>query len=777
LSRRTQRFLVIVTNTALALVGAVLLLGLVLGGSVSTPSFVVSGAITLVVLTLGLAVNRPKPLGAWIAFIGAVVSSVAGGVAWDVAPRLGDFSSTRPLTPDLVLVPAYPLLALALVLMARRHPQKMRRGALVDAAVVGLGFALLAWWLTTRESYLGAPVNLAAATSLIWAPTASTALASLGLRYAFSRGIRASSASDRFVAFALVTFAAADVLYFFMDLHAWEGGAATADTLYSWSLLLMMLAALHPSVHDAPKAPSREPYATVGLGVMVAALAALVVVALVEVDPETLGESLVTGTLGAAFAVTVVLKVFRMLHLLDLQRRAMRHQANHDALTGLPNRPHLLEVLEDSIKDARGAGTDLALMFLDLDRFKHVNDAFGHASGDQLLCLVASRLKSCVRSGDVVARLGGDEFVVVLPEAGPERALEVAARIHESFSLPFDLGSNTLTSATSIGVVTLLDNLERDAPALLEAADTALYRGKREGRGRSVLFDTSMREEEASAVALESALGTALADGYFSVHYQPLVDASSEEVVSVEALLRLNHPDLGSVPPTRFIPIAEETGLIFELGRWVLEHAAHQVASWRARGSSIKLSVNVSPLQLTEPGFADQVASVLVRTGLDPKALDLEITESLLLSGADHVLGALNALRDLGVTLSVDDFGTGYSSLAYLKRFPVQRVKVDRSFVSGLEDPGSNDAALVGTIVAMAASMDLATVAEGVETEAQARRLAALGVDVLQGFRYARPQSAEQLEASLRTQGPPAGIATTTAPVSPVITASNAELF
>jgi len=446
--------------------------------------------------------------------------------------------------------------------------------------------------------------------------------------------------------------------------------------------------------------------------------------------------------------------------LLDVtQRKRAEEQLNYlayyDALTGLPNRARLLERLQQAMLDAGRVNRLVAVMFLDLDRFKYINDTLGHAAGDGLLKAVAERLKTCVRPGDIVARLGGDEFTVALASvAHVDDVARVARKIVDSFAQPFRVGDHALFTTTSVGI-TLYPFDEQDAEGLLKNADAAMYLAKERGRNNFQFFTAELNVRAERRLRIETALRTALERNELSLHYQPQVDTKTGRITGMEALLRWTHPELGNVSPVEFIPVAEETGLILPIGEWVLRSACRQTKAWHATDfsfSKMQVAVNISGKQLRQRDFPDLVQAILEESGLEARYLDLELTESLLMEDIEGTADAMHTLHDLGVSFSVDDFGTGYSSLAYLKRFPIDILKIDRSFVRDIAtDP--NDVAIVKTIIAMAHTLGMKVVAEGVETREQLEFLRAQACDGSQGYYCSAPLPAGEFSELLADWG------------------------
>ncbi len=453
-----------------------------------------------------------------------------------------------------------------------------------------------------------------------------------------------------------------------------------------------------------------------------------------------LNPRLLITTLGAA------LESHRMILQLNTARERARHLATHDQLTGLANRPLFHDRLTQAVSSARRSSQKLAVLFVDLDGFKSINDTLGHAVGDGLLRGIARRVASCLRETDTAARLGGDEFAILLTNLGTELdAAMVARKLLATLGEPLQFRQQSTTIRCSVGIATFPRDAQ-DAEALLKRSDTAVYHAKQRGGNRFDFYTEDMNAAIERRVALEERLRTALDQNEFLVHYQPQFDLTRGRIIGAEALLRWKHPELGLVAPYHFLPIAEETGLIVPLGDWILRSACEQNARWNKAGHrGLRVSVNVSSQQFLEPGLADVVKSALEESGLAPISLELEITESSLLRDVEVTVNTLRRLKDLGVRLAIDDFGTGYSSLAYLKRLPIDVLKIDQSFIRALTtDPA--DATITQTIVQLAAGLNLSTIAEGVETLEQLLLLGSYGCSRMQGFLFGKPVPAQIFE-------------------------------
>ena len=460
------------------------------------------------------------------------------------------------------------------------------------------------------------------------------------------------------------------------------------------------------------------------------------------------------GELLGAFAQQV------SLALTDARTLDAVREAHHDSITGLPNRALFLQRLDRARRVAAGHDHDLTVLFIDLDRFKAVNDTLGHQAGDELLAEVGRRIKDCLRPDDLAARLGGDEFAVLLEQADVCIATGTAARVINALAGAFVISGREVFIGSSIGIAPLTST-HQDAGALLSDADVAMYCAKRAGRGRSVVFEPQMLDDVANSLSLRTDLQHAQSSGQLWLAYQPIVQIDNGRLRGVEALLRWNHPDRGQLSPTEFIPIAEETQMLVEIGAWVIRNGLAEVARWRDGSPGLGLSVNVSARQIADPGLPAVLAAALDASGFPAEALTIEITESILMEVPELARERLTALKDLGLRLAIDDFGTGYSSLAYVRQFPVDDVKIDQSFIAGLKPGAHDDIAVVRSVLSLCDSLRLRTLAEGIERPEQWTILADLGCQLGQGFLFATPMSAERWPDYTRTASlTPATVAT-----------------
>jgi diguanylate cyclase (GGDEF)-like protein len=488
-----------------------------------------------------------------------------------------------------------------------------------------------------------------------------------------------------------------------------------------------------------------------------------------DVPPADLAQALNILQLSLEFTLV------RMCECFEIERRRTDEElgrreeelaflATHDALTGLPNRTLILDRVEQMLARSRRSQTPVAALFVDLDNFKSINDTLGHGVGDELLCAVTARLGGVVRDADALGRLGGDEFVVISEElslaAGPEL---VAERLLDALQQPFKLGPDKQTRLTVTASIGIAAGEHTSAEELLRNADIAMYRAKWDGKNRYAVFETGMQDTIQNRMELEMDLREALENEEFLLAYQPTFDLSDMRPTGVEALIRWQHPVRGLIQPDDFVPLLEETGIITEVGRWVLDEACAQGAAWRAAGYEIGMAVNVSGRQLDSDQLIADVEGALTRGGLEPEALTIEITETTLMRNVEETVRRLAAIKRLGVRIAIDDFGTGYSSLAHLQRFPVDALKIDRSFISGMRDNLEGET-LIQTLVQLGKALSIETFAEGIEQQDELSVLRGQNCDSGQGFLFARPLDVAETENFLRAWAGDSALASTSTP-------------
>ncbi|BCJ40170.1 hypothetical protein GCM10010168_30280 [Actinoplanes ianthinogenes] len=641
------------------------------------------------------------------------------------------------LLPNLGLLLSYLLLAAGVLDLLRRSRAADDEPARVDAVLLGVGSALVVWSLWIEPWIAGDDTHwqnlVAAALPMVTAALVVIVLPMLLLGRAGTPALWFFTGSG----LALLT---ADVV---LAVRGWFPTGPHAIPLHVVGAISLLAYAansacmLHPTVAVLTRqveGRSRRLRAS-RTAAIAAALCAPTVLTVVA-PPTTTRFALVRAVLSIALIATAVSRIVRSNNSRDRAERQARWQADHDALTGLPNRDLLVATI--------AGWPAVSVLYLDLDRFQLINDHWGHEVGDELLRAVAGRIRAEVHAEDLVCRVGGDEFIVAVAAAPPPRAGSdaeaLAARLLTVLAAPVPLSVGAVDVTASIGIA---HSPGRPDPVeLLRDADTAAYRAKDAGRNRAAVFDPVLRERVRTRMALEQALRGALANGELDVHYQPIIDLRTGRVDGYEALMRWTHPSLGAVSPVDFIPVAEDTGLIVPAGAWLLEEAATRLVHWRTTDATLHVSVNLAVRQLLEPGLPDRVRDILARTGLPPAGLWLEVTESGLMTDLDTCLDVLYQLRALGVTLCIDDFGTGYSSLSYLQRLPVAIVKVDRAFIAGVGEGGANES-IVRAVLAMSQALGHRVVAEGVETAVQRDWLHASGCDFGQGWLFGRPQPAD----------------------------------
>jgi diguanylate cyclase (GGDEF)-like protein len=699
----------------------------------------------------GLRIHRPAAAGAWRALV------LSGGIfSIDLALRgLALDLSGLPavvLSPDLWALAGYVAMGTFLARLLRGSGRRTDLTTWLDVAVVTTGASLITWALLVSPALRrGGGSTYSILTSAAY-PVADVAVLTLAALVALRGGF--ANRSLWLVLGAAGGLLVGDLSY---AVQYTRTGIADADVpVFDLAFVLAYVslgaAVLHPSMRVlvVADADGERRLSPLHRTILPAAILAPAAMPLLHASDHPLDHA-VRAALMALLLGLVFVRLLRTVNALTDAEGTSRHRALHDSLTGLPNRAACAEELERRLSDGRALG-GLALLYLDWDRFKLVNDTWGHHVGDELLVAVTHRLGAVLAGDDLLARVGGDEFIVLSDDA--DGAPVLAARILAAFAVPLVLPAGyELVCTPSIGIACTDEDGTSTAETLTRDADIAMYQAKENGRAGWVLFDESLRECASDRLVLAQDLRTGLGRGEIVAHYQPITSADGSRLVGFEALARWRHPVRGPVPPDVFIPIAEDTGDIVRLGAQVLRDACACIAQWRClTGQPLHVSVNVSPVQLLSDDVPALVAVVLAETGLDADGLWLEITESAMVERTDEVLETLTALRRLGVTLCVDDFGTGYSALGYLKAFPMQVVKVDRSFVSGLGD-NPHDEAITRAVIAMAHALEMAVVAEGVETQVQATWLTDLGCDMAQGWLYGRPQTADDTVAWMSTAG------------------------
>lgn len=713
--------------------------------------YVLIGVSSVVAIMVGVRLHRPSRSLPWVFIAVGLLAWVLADGLWiwyDDVLHIDPF----PSYADALYLAGYPLIlaGLAVLILVRRRAGSDAAGR-IDSSIVSIAFGLFSWTVLADPILDESTGPLLHRLIAVAYPVLDILLVGFLVRLLSTPGVRTTA--FRFLVAAVLLLLAADTMFaasYFRDNYS-----SLLDLLWLASYVLWGAAALHPSMSrlaDRTEAPSRA-----FSSLRMAGLTAAVLVA-----PMTLAVQLTLGVTPHAWAVTVcsmvlfLLVVARMRVAIrevaatalqrDRLQRVLSHEVAHDSLTGLANRASVLERIESALHRGQRAGTLSALLFVDLDRFKAINDKFGHRAGDAVLCEAARRMGEMVREGDTVGRLGGDEFVVLLEMLESEtEAVDLADRIVRALGTPFTVGGVVMTGGASVGIAYSLD-VGTNAPQLLHEADVASHRAKASGRGRSHVFGDALRRELDDQAALESALGEALTRSELALYYQPVLATGTGVIEGYEALIRWNRPGFGMQPPDTFIPVAEKSDLICEIGRWVLREATRQLAHWShqepAGYAGMTVAVNISGRHLAGPDLVTDVEDALRSAGLPAEHLVVEITESVLVdvpTAATHLV----ALQDMGVSISIDDFGTGYTSIGQLQRLPADTLKIDKEFVT-FTTPAARD--LITLMVRAAHSCGLQVVAEGVETEDQLDALRALAVDSVQGYLFARPMPADTVE-------------------------------
>jgi diguanylate cyclase (GGDEF)-like protein len=692
-------------------------------------------------------VDRPRLRSAWRLVALAFAAYLAGDITWTVYELVG--SRPYPSAADGFYLLFYPMLLWGLIRFSAGRlnvSERLRLG--LDLAIVAIGGSTVVIYVVLGPTLVQSgsdPLQ----TAISVAYPAGDMVLLVGLAAVLLRRPAASSVRALgFLAAGLLFFVTADLVYGYITLHSVYHGGDPVDSLYMVSVALFAVAgaaqsrakpATNLATDPLRRRVSWAPYIAVGTAF-----------GLLIIDHRDLSIVIIAVLLAALVSAR---QFVAHKDLLRTQER-LSYQSLHDALTGLPNRLLVMDRAEQMLARARRAGRPVAVLYVDIDGFKHVNDSLGHAAGDEVLRVVSSRLAEVVREADTVGRLGGDEFVVLLEDltldAGPEL---VSERICQVLSQPIEVertSGQTLSVTASVGIAL---GHQGSADELLRDADFALYEAKSAGKNRWIVFESNMQTAAQDRLELEMDLKGGLEAGQFFLLYQPTFDLESETITGVEALIRWRHPTRGVIAPDAFIPLAEETGLIVPIGRWVLQTACQQAAAWHRQNRTLGISINVSARQLDDINLVEDVAQTLARTGVDPRTVTLEMTETTLMRDAEAAASRLRALKVLGVRIAIDDFGTGYSSLAYLRQFPVDALKIDRSFISAIAASGDSKA-LIHTLVQLGKTLGLETLAEGIEEQFQLRQLQLEHCDSGQGFLFARPLQADEIDELLQTTPP-----------------------
>lgn len=720
------------------------------------------GVATIVAIAVSVRRRKPSRIRPWILTAVALSLFLAASAVRSYTDTLSNLTESRALFPDLVSLLAYPVLAIGLLGFSRKESSDPRRylSILLDGLIAALALAAVAWVFAIQPVILRDGTPMPVMLILVAYPTMSIFVLVVTLRLAFSPEQERVPAYW-FLLAAMSFMFLGDVLYMLEEVMIIDLPSPLLNLPYVLAYVAAGATAVHPSMHSLTEpSPGRGTVASrTRIALVAVALLTPALLTLQRANSAT-AVRVVLFFLMLAMTVAAIVRIVQALRTAERSEAGLIFQAHHDRLTGLPNRLMMEEHLARLLAKAPVDETHVAVLYLDLDRFKLINDTLGHSYGDQLLVEVAQRLRANVRPVDLVTRIGGDEFMIILGNLiSISQALDLTNRLRACLDAPFLVGGMTFYVSASVGLAFASgDDPDATAEVLIRDADTAMYQAKDAGRGAVAVFDDSMRARITERVELEHELRDAVAQRQLHLVYQPIVRLPHGTTVGMEALARWTHPTHGVISPAKFIPLAEDAGLITEIGGWVLEEAVSQLAEWTRQWpnfADLYVSVNLSGAQLYDAQLVDRVADVLAIHGLRGSALCLELTESVVMEDHAAAAATLEALRQLGVRIAIDDFGCEYSSLAYVKRFPVTDLKIDKSFVDSLDAEDSPDATLVATIVAMARAFGMTTVAEGVETPSQAARLTELGCDKLQGYLYSRPVGSDRLPDVVASLGAP----------------------
>jgi len=732
-----------------------------------------TGIVAVVLMAIGIIRNRPAVRRPWIILTLGVLFYTAGDAIWSAYDLVLHRPAPYPSVADYVYLTG--LLAIALGLIGTLRVRGARRDVdgIIDALIVAVGVGTIFWtFFMAPYAGDGSLTNFMKVISMSY-PMMDVLLIAVIVRLLLAPG--EDSVSHRLLAMAIAATLVADVAY---SIGVVSGGYQTGnaiDGLWLAFYWLLAAAALHPSMvfavttREAERAPAV--WWRMGALALAASLAPITLVIRWLLDrpfdvPVIAGASIVMFLL-------VVVRMHRLVVMLgskaeelrqehtmllgsldarDLLERQLRYQAFHDPLTDLANRDLFNEQLGHSVRQVGRTGRRVGLLFLDVDDFKHINDTRGHDVGDRVLTAVADRLRGVLRGSDLAARMGGDEFSILLESiASSSDATSVAERVLDALRRPFVIEGEEICTHASVGVASTIDPTTRPQD-LLRQGDLAMYAAKNRGKDRCVTYNPSLEQELFGELRLLAQVEGALERGEFRALYQPIFElGAARQMIGAEALIRWEHPEEGLIPPGLFLPVVERAGTVFELDRWMLQEACRQAARWNPLpdGRRFRVAVNVSAVSLQRPEIVDAVAAALSSTVARPTDVVVEITESAFVHDLEGTIERLQELRLLGVTVAIDDFGTGYSSLDHLRRFPVDVLKIDKSFIDGVAE-GSEEASFAKAIITLAEQLHLTTIAEGVETAPQAAALEDLGASCAQGFLFSRPVPADEVDDLLR---------------------------
>ena len=734
----------------------------------------VMGLVGAGAIIAAVVIHKPAHRTPWFFLAAGLVFYTAGDFVWTIHERILHQQPPWPSYADALYLAGPPLWAGAVISVLRRRLPGRDRAGVIDALVLATGAGVVSWVFFMHPiaadsslTFMGKAVSLAY-------PLTDVLLLGILARLALMRGGRPAALQLLTVGFIVLLIG--DVIYGVQSLNGSYYSGHPVDATWMSFYWILGAAALHPSMTSLSERLdiSEERLTRLRLAGLAAA-ALLAPVTLIALGPSA-GQHADAYALGFCSAAVFLLVILRMLGLVrvveskvaelsqqeqtlraSLQQRdqlqsELQYRALHDALTDLPNRFLFTERVDDAVRRLSRSSADMAVIFIDIDDFKGINDGLGHEAGDELLVAVGKRLKACTRESDIAARLGGDEFAILLDGmAAPEDALIVADRILEAIRLPFVLADREVSVSCSLGIA--ISQPETSVAGLLRDADVAMYVAKNRGKDGYAIYESEMHTEVLGRIRLRTDLDRALASAEIRAFYQPIVDLKTGRLIGAEALVRWDHPDRGLIPPLDFLPLAEETGQIVAIDEWMLAEACSKATRFKdAAGSEFAMSVNLSGRTLQSPGFVDHVRDSLQKGGLDPSDLILEITESALIKDTETAVRRLHELRNLGVRLAIDDFGTGYSSLNYLRRFPIDILKIDKTFVDGIAK-GAEDAALGRAIMMMAETLELSAIAEGIEEHDQVGELVRIRADWGQGYFFSPPVAeAEMVSLAKRSK-------------------------